>query len=326
MLIKAFGDNALGQKQTYEWISFKKGRNSVDDEESSGWPYTGTTTENMANVWEAIPENRRRTIYNVSSIVGLSYETCQRILPDEINMRCTAAKFVPRLLNSDQKEHRVALCIELKEQAENDPNFISTIVTGDEACVFGHDAENNQQSFQWKAPTLPRPKKTRQIRSNVKSVLILFTLKASCIRNLFQQDRWWMENYIATFWGDWGKTFGANIQTSGATTPGSCITTTLWLTRLSLCSSFWLLQIRQSSPSLPNCQTSPPVIFSYSWRWNWSSRGDVLTALKRSRPYRRTWWRNWRIMTSRSASNHGNPAGITVSLPKGTTLKGMGAN
>jgi len=29
-------------------------------------------------------------------------------------------------------------------------------------------------------------------------------------------------------------------------------------------------------------------------------------------------------MTSRSASNHGNPAGITVSMPKGTTSKGIG--
>jgi len=31
-------------------------------------------------------------------------------------------------------------------------------------------------------------------------------------------------------------------------------------------------------------------------------------------------------MTSRSASDHGNPAGIAVSMPKGTTLMGMGAN
>ena len=109
-------------------------------------------------------------------------------------------------------------------------------------------------------------------------------LKASCIRNLFHQDRWWMENYIATFWSDWGKTSGTNVQTSGTTTPGSCIIKMLWLKRHSLCSSFWLLQIWQSSPTLPTHWTLSPVTFSYSWRWNWSSRGDVLTALKRSRP------------------------------------------
>jgi D-ribose pyranose/furanose isomerase RbsD len=30
-------------------------------------------------------------------------------------MRHTAAKFVPRLLSNDQKEHRIAVCSELKE-------------------------------------------------------------------------------------------------------------------------------------------------------------------------------------------------------------------
>ena len=152
------------------------------------------------------------------------------------------------------------------------------------------------------------------------------TLKALCIRNLFYQDRQWMENSIATFWGDLGKTSDANIHTSGTTTSGPCIVTMLWLTHHSLFSSFQLLQRRQSSPTLPPHWTSPPVIFSFSQRWNWSSRGDVLTALKRSRLNQRTWWRRSHEMTSSSASNHGNPAGMTVSMPRGTTLKGMVAN
>jgi hypothetical protein len=52
-------------------------------------------------------------------------------------MLCIAAKFVPRLLSNDQKEHCVAVCSEIKEQTENDPNFISTIITGDESWVYG---------------------------------------------------------------------------------------------------------------------------------------------------------------------------------------------
>jgi len=37
------------------------------------------------------------------------------------------------------------------------------------------------------------------------------TLKASSLRNLFYQDRRWIENSIAAFWGEWGKTSGANL-------------------------------------------------------------------------------------------------------------------
>jgi hypothetical protein len=68
-----------------------------------------------------------------------------------------------------------------------------------------------------------------------------------------------------------------NVQTSGATTPGVCIMTTLRITCRLLCSSFWLLRIRQSSPTLPTHRTLPPVIFSCFQRSYWSSRGKVLT-------------------------------------------------
>jgi hypothetical protein len=51
MLNEAFGDNALDQTQTYKWFNhFKNGWMSVDEEECSGRPTTGTTTENVAKV------------------------------------------------------------------------------------------------------------------------------------------------------------------------------------------------------------------------------------------------------------------------------------
>ena len=144
------------------------------------------------------------------------------------------------------------------------------------------------QSSQWKTLTSPRPKKAQQVRSNVKSMSINFsTLMASCIRNLSHQDRRWMKNHIAAFWGDWGWSSDANVQTSGTTTPGFCIMTTLRLTRRSSCGSFWLLRMRQSSPTPLLTGPGPLWFFSYSRRWIWSSGGDVLTALKRSSPYRR---------------------------------------
>jgi hypothetical protein len=88
MLREVFGDSALGLTQTYEWFKrFKNGRMSVDDDERSGRPSTGTTTENVAEVREAILEDRRRTIHDVCDIVKLSCGTCQRILSDELDMR-----------------------------------------------------------------------------------------------------------------------------------------------------------------------------------------------------------------------------------------------
>jgi len=150
--------------------------------------------------------------------------------------------------------------------------------------------------------------------SNQRWLVFFLTLKALCIRNLFHQDKWWMVNSIVPFWGGWGKTSSVNVQTSH-TTPGPCIMAMIQLP-----------QTQQSSPTLPTHRTSPPVIFSSCQRWNWSLRVNVLTALKRSRLNHRMWWRHWSEMTSNSASDHGNPTAITVSMQKGTTSKGMEAN
>ncbi|PNF38762.1 hypothetical protein B7P43_G14057, partial [Cryptotermes secundus] len=51
MLKQAFGDNSLGQTQTYNWYKrFKNGRTSTDDDDRSGRPSTGITPENVPKV------------------------------------------------------------------------------------------------------------------------------------------------------------------------------------------------------------------------------------------------------------------------------------
>jgi histone-lysine N-methyltransferase SETMAR len=94
-------------------------------------------------------------------------------------MRRISARFVPRLLSEDQKALRVSLCRELKQQARDDPNFISNIITGDETWVYDYDPETKQQSSQWKSPNSQRPIKARQVRSNVKSTLIYIFFSTS---------------------------------------------------------------------------------------------------------------------------------------------------
>ena len=123
---------------------------SVDDNDRSGRLSTSKTPENTTKVHEAILADCRQTIHDVCEIVGLSYGTVQRILMDNLNMRRISARFVPRLLSDDQKAHRVSVRSELKQQARDDPIFISNIITGDETWVYGYDPETEQQLLQWK--------------------------------------------------------------------------------------------------------------------------------------------------------------------------------
>ena len=150
MLHKAFGDNAMSQIKTFLWHKrFKDRRMSVNDGEYSGQLSSSTSLEDIVTVRETILADCRQTIHDVCEVVGPSYGTVQRIVADSLNMRHISARFVPRLLSDDQKAHRISVCRELKQQARDDPYFISNIITGDETWVYGYDPETEQQSSQW---------------------------------------------------------------------------------------------------------------------------------------------------------------------------------
>lgn len=175
MLRQAFPDNALGRTQVFEWHArFKSGRESVEDEERPGRPITSKTPEKVERIRELIREDRRQTIHEISALVGIGYGVCQEILTENLKMRRIAAKFVPRLLTTDQKQRRLDVCSELRELERTDPSFLSRIITGDESWCYGYDPETKQQSSQWTSPQSPRPKKARQVRSATKTMLILF--------------------------------------------------------------------------------------------------------------------------------------------------------
>jgi len=89
-------------------------------------------------------------------------------------MKRVSAKIVPRLLKGDQKNNRLNVCYDLREQVGNNPQILSKVVTGDETWCYCYDPKTKQASSQWKTPNSPKPKKARQVRSNVKIMLISF--------------------------------------------------------------------------------------------------------------------------------------------------------
>ena len=91
----------------------------------------------------------------------MSVGSCQHILTEDLKMHRVAAKFVPRLMTSDQQAHCVQVCQDLLDHSENNKEFSSKIITGDGSWVYGNDMETKVQSSQWTSKTFPRPKKAR---------------------------------------------------------------------------------------------------------------------------------------------------------------------
>ncbi|UYV78290.1 hypothetical protein LAZ67_16000864 [Cordylochernes scorpioides] len=175
MLTVAYGEATLDRSNVYRWYKmFSEGREDVNDEERAGRPSTSTTDEKINEVEKMILANRRITVREVAEDLNISIGSCHSIFINDLGMRRVAAKFVPKLLNCDQKQHRMNIANEMLDYVRDDPNLLQRVITGDEAWVYGYDVETKAQSSQWKLPHEPRPKKARQVRSNVKVLLTVF--------------------------------------------------------------------------------------------------------------------------------------------------------
>ena len=147
---------------------------SIEGQPRSGRTSSSRNDENIAKIREKLNEDHHYTIDELSEVAGVSWSSVQRILSQDLGMRRVAAKFVPRLLTEDQRKSRHAVCQDLKRELENDPKFLSRVITGDEIWCYVYEPERKQASRQWKTPASPRPKKIGQVRSNVKIMLICF--------------------------------------------------------------------------------------------------------------------------------------------------------
>lgn len=175
MLLLAYGDETMSRARVFEWFKrFKEGRTTVESDEREGRPSTSRNEEMIQKIRTAIRSNRRLTIMELSNEFQISFGSVQTILTTDLDMRRVAAKFVPKLLSGEQKENRKQIATDLLECSESDDFFLKSIITGDETWVYGYDPETKAQSSQWKTPDSPRPKKARQVRSQVKVMLTVF--------------------------------------------------------------------------------------------------------------------------------------------------------
>ncbi|XP_076182701.1 protein GVQW3-like [Ptiloglossa arizonensis] len=165
MLTVAYGEATLDRSNVYRWYKmFSEGRENGNDKERAGRPSTSTTDEKINEVEKMILANRRITVREVAEDLNISIGSCHSIFINDLGMRRVAAKFVPKLLNCDQKQLRMNIANEMLDSVRDGPNLLQRVITGDESWVYGYDVETKAQSSQWKLPHEPRPKKARQGR------------------------------------------------------------------------------------------------------------------------------------------------------------------
>lgn len=175
MLKTVWGDD-VKRSTVHLWFKrFKEGRRSIEDDPKSGRPVTARDPDHIFRVRELVRADRRLSVRDLATMTGISIGTVHSILTEDLKMSRICAKFVPKILDDDQKERRKTCAQEMLEQVDNDPDFLEMVVTGDESWIYSYDPQTKMQSSQWKTRLVsPRPKKGRMEKSRTKSMLILF--------------------------------------------------------------------------------------------------------------------------------------------------------
>ncbi|UYV65617.1 hypothetical protein LAZ67_3004885 [Cordylochernes scorpioides] len=133
-------------------IAVKKG-SQVSTDLRQGRPKFQRTDENVQKITDLIKENLRTTLLELEQDTGISKTTIGRIVTEDLKLKKTPAKFIPRFLTNEQKLCRLATCEDMMEMTRTDPEWKDKIITGDETWVYGYDPETKPQSAE--------PKKSR---------------------------------------------------------------------------------------------------------------------------------------------------------------------
>ncbi|GFU58797.1 histone-lysine N-methyltransferase SETMAR [Trichonephila clavipes] len=130
-LDSVYGDSVPSFTTVKFWTAeFKRGRNSLGDDERSGRPSTATTDENITEVHQMVLDDRR----------------------------------IKRLLRLDQKRVRMNISNDLLEQFRlNKPEFWRRLIIVEETWIHHYTLGTKIQFKQWTAKGEPSPKKAKTV-------------------------------------------------------------------------------------------------------------------------------------------------------------------
>ena len=174
---KFFSSNSSVKKCSrtivFDWHKrFRDGRVDISDDLRSGRP---RISDSARNVQDTISDDKRRSVQDIADMTGLSLGTVHDILTSQLEMNKVCARWVPRLLTSDEMTERVKVWGSFLARFRKDgDNFLDRIVTTDETIINFYDPETKKESMVWKRRSSPPPKKARVTKSSKKIMFIFF--------------------------------------------------------------------------------------------------------------------------------------------------------
>jgi hypothetical protein len=96
LIERAYGDAALSGRTIFEWHKrFREGRETVKDDEHSGWATTSRTDDNIAAVAKMVEEDRNLTSRLTADKLGTTKTVVLLILRVDLKIQKLCSRFFP---------------------------------------------------------------------------------------------------------------------------------------------------------------------------------------------------------------------------------------
>lgn len=123
MLTVAYGEETLDWRNVYRWYKmFSESLEDFNYVERAGRPSPSTTDKQINEVQKMVLANRPISGREVAEDLKISIGLGHLIFINDLGMTRVAAKFVPKMLNCDQKQHRTNIANEIIDSVFDDPN------------------------------------------------------------------------------------------------------------------------------------------------------------------------------------------------------------
>ena len=127
MLLNACGKKAMKKQQSTCGINASKRAEKTS---------SVVTSSHVAAVKQLLDYDRRFTIRDIVAKTDYRYGTVSGIIHNQLNMRRICARWIPKMLNTDQKRLRVECCEQLLKRFEREgEKFMDRIVNVDETWI-----------------------------------------------------------------------------------------------------------------------------------------------------------------------------------------------
>jgi len=149
-LLNVYGDQTVDVSTVRRWVAcFSSGDSDVKDKPRSGQPCTAVTPRKEERLDQQIRANRWIATREPCTELNIGCNALETMV-GMFEYRKVCARWVPRMLTQELKEHRMQVCQYLLNQyeAEGD-SFLDHIITGDETWCHHYEPESKRQSMEW---------------------------------------------------------------------------------------------------------------------------------------------------------------------------------